>query len=126
MALTKVTASTWEATFSKARQVYTAVVHPAMTYGATVWYSPKDTKTRGLGPAAKLLPLQNKYLRSITGAYKAINTKILEAESGVMPLDIYLDQITLNSKNKFRYNDIMKSEKIKVCRKLASRRGRKH
>ena len=36
IALTKVAASTWEATLSKARQVYTAVVRLAMLYEATI------------------------------------------------------------------------------------------
>lgn len=36
LALSKVTTSTWGATFAKARHIYSAVVRPAMTYGATV------------------------------------------------------------------------------------------
>ena len=36
MTLTKIFMSTWGATFSKARQVYTAMVCPAMTYGLSV------------------------------------------------------------------------------------------
>ena len=125
MALTKVATSTWGATLNKARQVYTAVVRPAMTYGATIWHTPKDTKTKGLGPVAKLLPLQNKCLRSITGAYKATNTKVLEAESGVIPLDIYLDQIILRSRDKPRCSEVIMLEKTKIRRKLSNRRGKK-
>lgn len=33
MALTKISTSTWAATSVKARQIYTAVVRPVMTYG---------------------------------------------------------------------------------------------
>lgn len=36
MALKKITTSTWEIILNKARQVYIAMVRPAMTYGATV------------------------------------------------------------------------------------------
>ena len=61
IAFTKVAASTWEATLNKTKQMYTAVVCPAITYGAIVWHSFKDTKTKEFGLAAKLLPLQNKY-----------------------------------------------------------------
>lgn len=78
------------ATSNKARQVYAAVVCLEMTYGAVVWHSPKGTRTKGLGPAAKLTTLQNKSLRSITGAYRATNVKVLEAESGLIPLDIVM------------------------------------
>lgn len=96
-----------------------------MTYGAAVWHSPKDIKARGLGPATKLLPLQNKCLRSITGAYKATNIKVLEAESGVIPLDIYLDQITLKSRDKPRCSEVIKLEKTKIRGKLSNKRGRR-
>ena len=125
MAFTKVTASTWCATFSKGKQVYTIVVHLTIIYGSTIQHLPKDTKIKRLEPAAKLFSLQNKCLKSITEAYKATNTKVLEAESGVIPLDIYLDQITLTSRDKFRCNNNIKLKKIKVCKKLASRRGKK-
>ena len=92
MTLTKVSTSTWEATLNKASQVYTAVVRLAMTYGAVVWHSHKDIKARRFGPAIKFFLLQNKCLKSITRAYKAINIKVLKAESEVIPLDIYLDE----------------------------------
>jgi len=36
-ALIRTTASTWGATFVRTRQVYTAVVRSAITYGATAW-----------------------------------------------------------------------------------------
>lgn len=42
MAPTKISASTWGAFFARARQVYTAVVRPAITYESTVWHTPKD------------------------------------------------------------------------------------
>lgn len=68
MALTKLAASTWEATSNKARQGYTAAVRPSMTYEGWVWHSPKGTSTKGLGQVAKLTTLQGKCLPSITGA----------------------------------------------------------
>lgn len=91
--LTKIATSTWGATLNKARQVYTAVVRPAMTYGAPVWHLPKEPRKKRTGLVASLATLlQNKCLRSITGAYKATNIEVLEAESAVIPLDIHLDQ----------------------------------
>ena len=42
--------------------------------------------------------MQEKCLRSIIGAYKATNTRVLEAEAGVMALDAYLDQTVLQSR----------------------------
>ena len=39
-ALVRTTASTWGASFLRARQVYSAVVRPAMAYGAAIWHTP--------------------------------------------------------------------------------------
>ena len=39
-ALVRTTASTWGASFLRARQVYTAIVRPALAYGAAIWHNP--------------------------------------------------------------------------------------
>ena len=83
---------------NKERQIYTAVVRPGMTYGAAVWYSPREIRERGTAQVAKLTTLQKKCLRSITGAFRATNTRLLEAESEVIPLDIHHDQTVLKFK----------------------------
>lgn len=54
-----------------ARQVYTAVVRPAMTYRAAIWYSPREIRERGTAHVGKLKTQQNQCLRLITGAFKA-------------------------------------------------------
>ena len=66
---------------------------------ALVWHSPKETRKKGLGPAAKLITVQYKCLRAITRAYEATNTKVLEAEAGVLPLDTDFDRTVLQSGN---------------------------
>jgi hypothetical protein len=59
-----------------------------MAYGAAVWHTP-STKPKGV--AAKLAKDQNRCLRIVTGAYKAVPTRDLETESFIPPLDLYLD-----------------------------------
>ena len=53
-ALQRITASTWGATFARARQIYTAVVRPAISYGASVWRNPRGANV------GKLMPLLQK------------------------------------------------------------------
>lgn len=53
MALTKVAASTWGATLNKARQAYTAIVRPVVTYGASVWHSPRENRSQKLRASHK-------------------------------------------------------------------------
>ena len=91
-ALVQTTASTWGASFLRARQVYTAVVRPALAYGAAIWHNPsKEPNKRAQGIAAQLQPIQNKCLRIVAGAYKATPIQSLEVETYTPPLDLYLD-----------------------------------
>lgn len=43
-ALTKIAASTWGASFTQVRHVYSAVIRRAITYGLLIWHSPLGTK----------------------------------------------------------------------------------
>jgi len=57
-ALLRTTALTWGATFVWARQIYNAVIRPAIAYGAVIWHTPTPIKgpksTKPVGPAVKL------------------------------------------------------------------------
>jgi hypothetical protein len=97
-ALLRTTASTWGATFTKARQIYNAVIRPALTYGSTIWHTPtpkEEERTRRkrqpVGPVAKLKKVQNKCLRVVAGAYRATPVSVLETETFTPPLNLHLD-----------------------------------
>jgi len=101
LALSRLEASTWGATFVKARQVYSAVVRSGMTFEASTWHQrgkegELSSKERRLGT------LQNHALRHIAGAFKRVNTETLEAETYISPLHVHLnklqDQATLRSR----------------------------
>jgi hypothetical protein len=87
-ALARISTSTWGATLTRSRMVYSSVVRPAMTHGAAIWHTP-SAKPKGV--AEKLSKIQNKCLRIVTGAYKAVPTRDLETESFLPPFDLYLD-----------------------------------
>src|SRR5258708_6309474 len=90
-ALVRMTASTWGASFLRARQVYSAVVRPAMAYGAAVWHTPAGPNGKVKGVAAKLERIQNKCLRVVAGAYRATPIRSLEIETFTPPIDLHLD-----------------------------------
>lgn len=90
-ALLRISTSTWGATFRRSRIVYNSVVRPAMSYAAGVWHTPALAGQRPKGIAAKLVTDQNRCLRAVTGAYKAVPTPDLETEAYVPPLDLFLD-----------------------------------
>jgi hypothetical protein len=97
-ALTRLTASTWGASFQKARTIYSAIVRPAISYGCSTWYSPPEwtkpkemskNKLRQLGVA------QNLCLRTIAGAYKSTPIAVLEHEMGFPPLQMHLEELAI-------------------------------
>lgn len=90
LALSTLGASTWGATFARARQVYSAVIRSSIAYGAPIWHR----RTAGGKLAAKekrIETLQNQGLRHISGAYKKTSTETLEAETYIQPIGIHLD-----------------------------------
>lgn len=100
-ALRRTTASTWGATFVRARHIYSAVIRPAIAYGAAIWHSPttvegetenREGDKKPTGPVKKLMKVQNECLRTIAGAFKATPTSALEVETAIPPLDLYLNE----------------------------------
>jgi hypothetical protein len=89
-ALTKLTGSTWGIPMIQARQVYTMVIRPAMTYAAHTWHQPAVERGRGLALSNRLQKIQNKCLRVVTGGFRATPIKSLETLAHVPPLDLYL------------------------------------
>ena len=90
-ALTRLTGSTWGFPLIQGRQVYNAIVRPAMTYGAIAWHQPTADgrkATRGITP--KLEVIQNKCLRVISGAFRATPVRALETLTFTPPLDLAL------------------------------------
>jgi hypothetical protein len=114
LALGRITASTWGASFEKARLVYSATVTPAITYGAGIWHSPQGTETARKFIGKQLETLQNQGLRRILGAYKAVNSAVLEKEADIPPIEATLSKAVANSLKR-RYQTKGGQEITKAC-----------
>ena len=80
LALSRLGASMWGATFAKARQVYSAMVRSGITFGASVWH--QRGKEGGLsGMERRLEALQNQALRHVADVFKKVKFETLEAET---------------------------------------------
>jgi hypothetical protein len=90
-ALKRVVASTWGASFTRARLLYNSTVRPAITYGAAAWHSPEHKRSKAVMQAIQ--KIQNQGLRAIAGAYKATPIRELEKETFVPPIDIYCSEL---------------------------------
>ncbi|KAI1002476.1 hypothetical protein K3495_g5726 [Podosphaera aphanis] len=90
--ISRLAQSTWEATFKKSKLLYSTIVRPALTYGSSIWAE--------AGPAGKiperivkpLRSIQRKSLKIITDAYNSTSCRVLEHESAILPIEIFLKQ----------------------------------
>lgn len=90
LAIDRISTSTWGASFKMARLVCTSVVRPSIAYGASVWYVPQGAATSRKHVDRKLEVLQNKNLRRVLGAYRAVGSRILEKEAEIPSISTVL------------------------------------
>ena len=93
LALSRLSASIWEATLRTARQVYTGVVQPALNFRVSTQYITSNPLTKAKGVVSNLPPTQNRRLRVAEGASKATSTRSLEKETFIPSIDIQLDSV---------------------------------
>ena len=129
-ALTATAGSTWGATFAKARLIYSAVVRPAITYGATIWAPTegllRPANRRWIGDA--LERRQQGCLRTVTGGYKATSRQQLEAEAAVPPLRAHIARLQLQACARIEASGVqakIQEACARIQRQLAPRRGRR-
>jgi hypothetical protein len=73
------------------------VIRSVLAYGAPNWHNIGEN-LKGLSKALTLT--QNKCLRIISGAYKAISIRYLESEMAMPLLDLYLDKWVADFKSR--------------------------
>lgn len=97
LAMGRISRSTWGASFAKARIVYSSIIRPTLSYAAGIWYAPQGSDYHRKGIDNQLETLQNKGLRAVTGAYKAVGGPILEKEAAIPPITAFLAKTVANS-----------------------------
>jgi hypothetical protein len=70
-----------------------------------------------------LQTVQNKCLRTITGAYKTTNIQVLEHEASVPPLNLHLEMLATNHVR--RIEDSAGDEAVKEIRKAVAQRAKR-
>ncbi len=100
---------TWEAIFTKARQVYSAVVRSEIAFEASVWHQ-RDKKDELSSKECRLETLQNQTLCHVAEAFKRVNIETLETETYMSSLHVHLNmlqnKITLHSRVNDRTQEI--------------------
>ncbi|KAL2115566.1 hypothetical protein VTJ04DRAFT_9821 [Mycothermus thermophilus] len=105
-ALTRIAAKTWGPGLIRAREVYTKCIRSATAYGASSFHAPTPPGGRPQGISQSLSRAQNRNLRVVTGAYRAIPTYTLETEAWVPPLDLYLNKRLADFEKRIQQPDL--------------------
>ena len=91
---------TWKAIFTKARQVYSAVVRLEIAFKALVWHQ-RNKKDELLSKECRLETLQNQTLHHVAEVFKRVNIETLKTETYMSSLHVHLNmlqnKITLHS-----------------------------
>ena len=69
-----------------------------------------------------LQTVQNKCLRTITGAYKTTNVRVLEHEASVAPLDLHLEMLAFTM---FREQKTVGDQAVEEARKATDERAQR-
>ncbi len=83
LALSRLTAFTWSACFSRARLIYSIVVRLTIIYDSIVWHASHERSNSVVAATKKLIKLQQQSLRQINDSFKAVSMQILEAKTHV-------------------------------------------
>ena len=118
------TGSIQGAIFQKARVVYSIVIRLILTFAAPVWYSLGNTSESTKKYVQKLTVVQNDYLRTVLGAYRAIPVPVLEVEAVILPIQLQLDKIVMNSAALKEIHPVIIEGKRKIRKSLKGKRGR--
>jgi hypothetical protein len=93
LATGRISSSTWGAGLMKSRLLYQTIVKPTILYGAGVWHGPQGTATASKAIQRRLEVAQNQHLRKATGAYRAVNARILEKEANIPPITWTMNEL---------------------------------
>jgi len=105
----------------KARQICAAVVRPVLAYECLVWFLLGDERANRNRLIYPLQTVQNKSLRTITGAYKTTNVQVREHEARMALLDLHLEMLATNHVR--RIEDSAGDEAVEETRKAVAQRA---
>ncbi len=83
---------TWRVIFTKAKQVYSAVMRSEIAFKASVWHQ-RDKKDELLSKECRLETLQNQTLHHVAEAFKRVNIETLKTETYMNSLHVHLNML---------------------------------
>ncbi len=115
LALSQFEVFTWEVIFTKARQIYSAVVKLEIAFEASVWH--QQEKERKLSDKeCRLETLQNQTLHHVAKMFKRVSIETLKAEMYTSSLHVHLNMLQNKIMLRSQVNNCM--QKISQACKL--------
>ncbi len=128
LALTRLTASTWEACFKKTRHVYTAVVRSIITYEFSTWHVSHERSNSFMKLIKNFIDLQKQDLRTVCDAFKTISHQLLDVETQISLIELHLTLLQTKTRMRLHekeHNVFTKAHCDKIKRKLTIARERR-
>ncbi len=104
LALSRLEIFTWETIFTKAKQVYSAVMRSEIAFEASVWHQ-RDKEKELSGKKCRLETLQNQILRHVAKAFKRVSIETLEIKMYISSLHVHLNMLQNKVTLRSRVND---------------------
>ncbi len=82
----------WEATFAKARQIYSVMIRLKMTFKALIWHQ-RSKEERLSSIKRRLETLQNQALCHVINVFKKVNIETLKVKTYTFLLHVHLNKL---------------------------------
>ncbi len=128
LTLSRLTASTWDACFSRARLIYTAIVRSIIIYDSIIWHASHERSNSAVAATKELVKLQQQSLRQISDSFKAVSTQILEAKTHVQFIQLHMTRLQISFKQrmkKHKHDTLIKSFCEQIKHRLFEARKRR-
>ena len=119
-----ITAFIWEIMLATAYYIYNTVIKSILMHEITIWHTDlnmNESKTTCQNykneSIKKLVKMQNKYLWVVVSIYKIMLTIVLETETYIFLLDLYLNIRLVSFHQQHKKSD-MKEMIRKTCKKI--------
>jgi hypothetical protein len=119
-----ITAFIWKVMLAIMYHIYSTVIRSVMTHKIIIWYTDSDMNRSEITCwdyknelVKKLIKMQNKYLWVIIDVYKIMLTAVLETETHISLLNLYLNTRLVSFCQWHKKSD-MKEIIKKTCKKI--------
>ncbi len=102
LTLSRLTAFTWNACFSRVKLIYSVVVRSTIIYDSIVWQASHERSNSVVAATKKFIKLQQQNLRQISDNFKAVSMQILEAKTHVQLIQLHMTRLQISFKQRMK------------------------